>query len=161
MTEATLDAGACPHCGTALQGRGACSRTCGARGSCVLMCCPGCGQALPDPRRSRLAHALAGWLARRQRARAQRSAEVARPLAEAGVAAATPLPALGVGGTGRIVALRCATAERLQQLTALGLVPGAPVRLRQRRPAVVLEVGETTLALDAELAAEIAVQPAS
>ena len=48
--------------------------------------------------------------------------------------------------------------SRLARLSALGVVPGGHVRLVQKRPSVVLEVGETTLALDREIADEIFVR---
>ena len=46
------------------------------------------------------------------------------------------------------------------RLSNLGLVPGASVVLQQRRPAAVVQVGETTLALDPEIAAAIYVRRA-
>jgi DtxR family Mn-dependent transcriptional regulator len=47
---------------------------------------------------------------------------------------------------------------RLIRLSNLGVVPGATVRLQQRSPAAVLRVGETTLAVDADVAGEIYVK---
>ena len=38
--------------------------------------------------------------------------------------------------------------EQMIRLSGMGVVPGAVVRVRQRRPAVVVALGETTLALD-------------
>ncbi|MBI4081816.1 MAG: ferrous iron transport protein A [Candidatus Lambdaproteobacteria bacterium] len=51
-------------------------------------------------------------------------------------------------------------AARMGQLSALGLVPGTTVRLRQRQPSVIVELGESTLALDSEVADDIFVKPA-
>jgi Fe2+ transport system protein FeoA len=39
-------------------------------------------------------------------------------------------------------------------------VPGAEVTLIQRRPACVVKIGETELALDPEIAADLLVRPA-
>jgi DtxR family Mn-dependent transcriptional regulator len=44
---------------------------------------------------------------------------------------------------------------RLERLSARGLIPGSALRLAQRRPCFVLELGETTLALDEEIVREI------
>jgi len=70
------------------------------------------------------------------------------------------LPAMTVGERGRITFIHPRFSERLDQLTALGLVPGTTVRLKQTRPSLVLEVGETTLALDHDVARDIFVKPA-
>ena len=59
------------------------------------------------------------------------------------------------GEKGTVSLISSRSPERLKRLGTLGLMPGASVRLRQKRPTYVLEVGETTLALEKELAAEI------
>jgi DtxR family Mn-dependent transcriptional regulator len=71
-----------------------------------------------------------------------------------------PLDQLPVGREGRIVYIAPRAPERLLKLSNLGVVPGATVHLQQIRPAAVLRVGETTLALDPEIAAEIYVKRA-
>jgi Fe2+ transport system protein FeoA len=48
--------------------------------------------------------------------------------------------------------------DGLERLGALGLVPGVGVRLTQRLPAHVVEVGETAIAVDERLAAAIYVK---
>lgn len=52
-------------------------------------------------------------------------------------------------GTGR---------QRLGRLTALGVFPGEEIRVRQTRPALVIESGQTVVALDAEVAQGIRVR---
>ena len=47
---------------------------------------------------------------------------------------------------------------RLVRLASLGVVPGARVHLQQTWPAVVIRIGETTLALESEVASEIFVK---
>ncbi len=47
---------------------------------------------------------------------------------------------------------------RLTRLSGLGVVPGSKVRLVQKRPSVVLEIGATTLAIDRVIADEIYVK---
>ncbi len=59
------------------------------------------------------------------------------------------------GQKGTVSLISSRSPERLKRLGTLGLLPGCEVKLRQTRPAYVLEVGETTLALERELAAEI------
>ena len=71
-----------------------------------------------------------------------------------------PLPEMDVGSHGRVTFIRPRHDVRIDQLSALGLMPGVTVRLRQRRPAVVVELDESTLALDADVARDIYVKPA-
>jgi Fe2+ transport system protein FeoA len=49
---------------------------------------------------------------------------------------------------------------RSDRLAALGVAPGSLIEVRQRFPALVVDVGETTIALDAELAQVIDVRTA-
>jgi DtxR family Mn-dependent transcriptional regulator len=69
------------------------------------------------------------------------------------------LTALPLGARGRIAFVAPRFADRMDKLAALGVQPGSEVRLKQRSPSVVIEAGETTLALDPEIAAEIFVKP--
>lgn len=69
-----------------------------------------------------------------------------------------PLDRLPVGQDGRIVYIAPRDPARLVRLANLGVVPGATIRLQQRSPAAVIRVGETTLAVDAEVAGEIYVK---
>ena len=70
----------------------------------------------------------------------------------------TPLPDLDIGHAGRIVFIAPKYVDRLNRLSALGVIAGSVVRLRQRRPACVIEFGATSLALDPEIAREIFVK---
>ncbi|HEX9843996.1 MAG TPA: ferrous iron transport protein A [bacterium] len=146
---------ACPRCGTVLPLAGTCGGACGAAGGCALLCCTGCGMGFPHPRRSWLAYRLWRWLARRKRSMALTRAEAAN--ADGRPDAAATLGALPVGMVARILSHDRLPPERAHALAALGLVPGVEVRLRQRHPAFVLEAGETTVAVDAELARGIRV----
>ncbi len=69
-----------------------------------------------------------------------------------------PLSDLKLGETGRVVFIIPKSRFRLERLSALGLIPGSVLRLAQRRPSFVLELGETTLALDEEIVREIYVK---
>jgi DtxR family transcriptional regulator, Mn-dependent transcriptional regulator len=70
----------------------------------------------------------------------------------------TGLASLPLGAKGKIVFVAPRWADRMDRLAGLGVVPGTEVRLTQRSPSVVIEAGETTLALDPEVAAEIFVK---
>lgn len=76
-------------------------------------------------------------------------------MADGGVADAFPLTRLEVGESARILRISGGDAIRLIKLSSIGLVPGAVVHLRQRRPTAVIQVAETTVALDRDIAAEI------
>lgn len=68
------------------------------------------------------------------------------------------LTTLRPGETARIVSISTREPERMVRLSALGVVPGARVTLEQRHPATVLRIGETTVALDPDIASEIRVE---
>ncbi len=71
-----------------------------------------------------------------------------------------PLTTTAVGSEVRVVFLVPKTKARLKKLSSLGLVPGKTIRLAQKRPAYVLEVGETTIALEEDVAGGIYVKEA-
>jgi DtxR family Mn-dependent transcriptional regulator len=70
----------------------------------------------------------------------------------------TGLASFELGARGRIVFIAPKFHDRMDRLAALGVVPGSEIRLHQRAPSYVIEVGETTIALDPEIAAEIFVK---
>ncbi len=72
----------------------------------------------------------------------------------------TGLPSFPLGATGRIVFIAPKFHDRMDRLAALGVTPGSTLRLHQRSPSFVIEVGETTIALDPEIANEVYVKPA-
>lgn len=71
----------------------------------------------------------------------------------------TGLRTFELGATGRIVFIAPKFHDRMDRLAALGVIPGSTIRLHQRSPSYVIEVGETTIALDPEIAGEIFVKP--
>ncbi len=71
----------------------------------------------------------------------------------------TGLPSFELGATGRIVFIAPKFHDRMDRLAALGVIPGSTIRLHQRSPSYVIEIGETTIALDPEIAQEIFVKP--
>jgi DtxR family Mn-dependent transcriptional regulator len=70
----------------------------------------------------------------------------------------TPLEELGLGEEGRIVFIVPKSHQRLDRLSTLGLIPGSIVRMHQKNPSHVLQIGETTLALDSEIVRDIYVK---
>ena len=71
----------------------------------------------------------------------------------------TPVTRLKPGTAATVVRVGSAEAGRAVRLSSLGLVPGARLVILQRLPAVVLRVGETSIAIDVEVADEIFVDP--
>ena len=69
-----------------------------------------------------------------------------------------PLPDLEVGKPARIVFLSQRFHKRIDRLGGYGVAPGSLVRLRQKRPSYVIEIGSTSLALDPDVAREIYVR---
>ena len=71
---------------------------------------------------------------------------------------AVPLTTLRPGRAGTVAAVRSTEPGRVVRLSSLGVVPGAVVTLVQMRPAVVLRIGETSLAVDRDVADDILVE---
>ncbi len=69
-----------------------------------------------------------------------------------------PLEELGLGEEGRIVFIAPKSHQRLDRLSTLGIVPGSIVRMHQKNPSHVLQIGETMLALDKEIVRDIYVK---
>jgi DtxR family Mn-dependent transcriptional regulator len=71
-----------------------------------------------------------------------------------------PLEELGLGEEGRIVFIAPKSHQRLDRLSTLGIVPGSVLRMHQKNPSYVLQMGETTLALDRDIVRNIYVKRA-
>ncbi|MBZ0155731.1 MAG: metal-dependent transcriptional regulator [Alphaproteobacteria bacterium] len=63
-----------------------------------------------------------------------------------------------VGQQGKIVFITPSEAARISRLSSIGIIPGTTLRLLQRKPSVVLQIDETTIAIDPELARDIFVK---
>jgi len=68
------------------------------------------------------------------------------------------LPDFEVGQEGKIVFITPAEVSRIGRLSSIGIIPGTIIRLLQRKPSIVLQMDETTIAIDPELAKEIFVK---
>ena len=65
-----------------------------------------------------------------------------------------PLSAMRTGERATVTAIRT-TSVRIEKLAALGVLPGVEICVHQKRPAIVIESGETVLALEPEMAETI------
>jgi DtxR family Mn-dependent transcriptional regulator len=70
-----------------------------------------------------------------------------------------PLTDLPRGRRARVLFVKSGTADRVQQLSACGLVPGVTLTLFQRTPAFGVRFEGTELALDRTVAADVLVSP--
>ena len=133
----------CPLCGFEFEKHDtACAHGCPLGRFCKLVCCPNCQYEFPDRPES------IGLL---QRLFHRPKPPVARP-------DAIPLTELDEGESSELVCLNCEHPHRRNSLAVYGLVPGSRVVLQQKRPAYVVRVGETELALEAAIACEILVR---
>jgi DtxR family Mn-dependent transcriptional regulator len=66
-----------------------------------------------------------------------------------------PLSSISLGRRAKIVYILPSLQKRLRKLTSLGLIPGARIKLKQKKPALVVSCEGTTIALDINVGAEI------
>ena len=71
-----------------------------------------------------------------------------------------PLARLGMSEEATVAFIHTTRHGYLQRLSAFGLVPGRRIQLRQLDPALVVQVGETELALDSQAGQEVFVRRA-
>jgi Fe2+ transport system protein FeoA len=135
----------CPLCGFEFEPEDAlCAHGCPLRSHCALVRCPACDyEFTEEPRRGSWLRRLLGGTA----------AE-----ADEGRCEALSVDRLETGQTASVLSL----SGSRNRLAVFGLVPGTEITLIQRRPACVIQVGETELALDREIARRIlVVRPAA
>ncbi|MBA4349349.1 MAG: DtxR family transcriptional regulator [Thermodesulfovibrio sp.] len=63
-----------------------------------------------------------------------------------------------VGQTGRIVFITPSEAARISRLSSIGIIAGTVIKLVQKKPSIVLQIDETMIAIDPELAKEVFVK---
>jgi Fe2+ transport system protein FeoA len=116
-----------------------------------MICCPNCGYQMVDATRSR----LVGWLRK-----LWPQAEQANSSAASTRQAVLPLSRAPMR-VDLVVQSMEGLAPHLQaRFSVLGLLPGAHVQLLQRRPAPIVRVGETELAIGLELLEQVRVSEA-
>ena len=69
-----------------------------------------------------------------------------------------PLPALRPLAAGRVVRVLRDLTGRAERLAALGVTPGASIRLLQRFPVLVFECDQTEIAIESAMATVILVE---
>ena len=69
-----------------------------------------------------------------------------------------PLADLMPGEQAKIVFITPGSHSRLDRLSAMGVVPGSIVKLHQKKPAYVIQLGETMIAVDKDITKEIFVK---
>lgn len=122
-----------------------CHTSCPLSKGCAVVCCPRCGYSTINPARSHLSE----WAARLFGPRGE---------GRAATNGCIPLLRLQPGQEARVVSLGDDDSSEALHLSLFGLFPGAPIRLRQTRPVPVISLGETELALDRTVAANIQVE---
>lgn len=73
----------------------------------------------------------------------------------------TRLSEFEVGLCGKITFIVPTNASRLSKLNSLGITAGSVIKLIQRKPSYVIQVDETTVAIDSDIAKEIYVKKTS
>jgi Fe2+ transport system protein FeoA len=135
---------ACALCGLRFTHGGQVCASCPITHGCEeLVRCPRCGYQFPRGSRT-LAWAQRLWRRLRGAAAPALAAVESHPV--------QTLDCLRPGESARVLKVSAAEVPMLMKLTQLGLVPGAAVRVQQNRPAAVVRVGETTVALQRAVA---------
>lgn len=143
MAEVTVQTMQCPLCSFEFLPVGdACHAGCPLAGHCHMICCPNCGYQMLDTAQSR----LAGWLRKLW-------PQAAKTRVTAANSQRSPLALSQAPMRRRLVVESLdGLAPKIQaRFGVLGLLPGAEVQLVQRRPAPIVRVGETELAIGLEL----------
>ncbi len=129
----------CPLCGTDFTGA-ECRASCPMSRGCAMVRCPHCGYEFVES--GRFTDMLLRWIRRAP----------AIPKLAPVLQRVTDLP---IGSCAPIASITPTSAARLNRLASYGIVPGSEVRLVSRQPAVVLECGSASVALEDEIAREI------
>lgn len=122
-----------------------CSHGCPLGSMCGLSRCPSCNFEFPKTPKA------VSWLSRVFRKSAAPPIDLPEQV--------RTLRELKTGERGRVLCLG-ATSDRNNSLAVFGLAPGAEITLLQQQPACVVQIGETQLALDPEIAESILVDDA-
>jgi DtxR family Mn-dependent transcriptional regulator len=73
----------------------------------------------------------------------------------------TRLIDFAVGKRGKIVFIVSTDPQRLNRLNSIGIIAGGEIKLVQKKPSIVVQIDETTVALDPDIAKEIHVKRVS
>ena len=137
----------CPLCGTDFE-HADCRSACPMSRGCAMVRCPRCGYEFVES--GKLADMLRRWIRRGPPPKREPP-----PHEDATVRRLTDL---AVGASASIAFIAPTSSARINKLASFGLVPGSEVRLVSRRPAVVLECGATSIAVEDEIGRDIYVR---
>jgi len=133
----------CPMCGFEFEKTDTlCTHGCPLGSLCSLSRCPSCDYEFPKTPKT------LSWLARVFRKTEGRPLDLPEHV--------RTLRELKAGESGRVMCLG-ASSDRDNALSVFGLTPGSEITLLQQQPACVVQIGETQLALDPEIAESILV----
>jgi Fe2+ transport system protein FeoA len=137
----------CPLCGFEFSPADTlCEHGCPLHSACRLIRCPVCDYEFPETPKA------VSWLRglfQRRRERCELPAQM------------TTVRDLANGDRAEVVHLGEESPDRSNALAVFGLTPGTEITLIQRHPSYVVQVGETVLALEAEVAGSIVVRRAA
>lgn len=136
----------CPLCGFEFEQLDTlCAHGCPLGGSCNFVRCPSCQYEYPpQPRKVSFLSRLLG------------KGKLVQPGLPDGIRS---LDELKHGDRARVVCLGGDNGSRHNNLAVFGLVPEAEITLLQQYPSCVVQVGETELAIDSDIARDVLVEP--
>lgn len=141
----------CPLCGTDFE-HADCKSACPMSHGCAMVRCPRCGYEFVES--GKFADMLRRWIRRPP-------APAPEPEPEPETPAVRRLTDLAPGTTASIAFIAPTSSARINKLASFGLVPGSEIRLVSRRPAVVLQCGATSIAVEDEIGRDIYVRRTS
>lgn len=138
-----------------------CHSACPLGAHCMVVCCPRCGYSTVDPARSSLTRRLFHLFQVRNGEFEMQNKGESDSIPHS-IPYSIRLLDLKPGQSGHIADAGDGEGEKavrngaaLAHLSQYGLLPGTPVLLTQKRPVPIVRVGQTELALDHSVAAEI------
>jgi Fe2+ transport system protein FeoA len=129
----------CPLCGTDFTGA-ECHSNCPMSKGCTMVRCPHCSYEFVES--GRITDMLRRWIRRAPKCAVQTDGTM-------------PVTDLPLGASAAVTSIAPTSAARLNRLASYGIIPGSEVRLVSRRPAVVVECGSASVALEDDIAGEI------
>lgn len=112
---------------------------------CTTACCPNCGTTNINPQASGLARWIEKVISRAGKAKHDLPADLT-------------LDRVPPGAQARILRFAALGADQDRHLQAYGLLPGRQVRVLARRPLIIVQVEQTELALEVDVAQAVFVR---
>ena len=143
----------CPLCGHGFDPAAhlAC-QTCPLHAGCRLVCCPACGHTTVDQGQSRVVRWITSLFERMFSQQEAQSAPHDRERAHAPQYVLADLP---LARWGRVVDVSALPAGQREQLHGYGILPGRILRVIQHTPVTVVQIEQTELAIETDVAAAI------